>query len=94
MEIKIIDILIQGGAVGISVALILLVYKITQACAKSQDKIVSVVEKNASVMQELSDNIKTNTSATFKMSESVQNMNVVAAQAMKLKVPIKTKVRV
>jgi hypothetical protein len=76
--------LIQAGAVGISIALIYLIYKIFTACSKSSEKILEVVERNATVITKLTDSIDVNTEATNNINEGLQNMSEVARDAMKL----------
>lgn len=65
--------IIQGGAVGISLVLIWLVYKISGSCQKNTDRIIDVIERNATVIQKLTDSVDTNTDATVKMGEYIKN---------------------
>ena len=70
--------LIQGGAVGIAIALIFLVWKISQECSKNARSIMSVVEQNAKALQGLTDSIDENTKVTEQtrdMLKSVTKMN-------------------
>ncbi len=70
--------LIQGGAVGIAIALILLVWKISQECSRNARSIMSVVEQNAKALQGLTDSIDENTKVTEQtrdMLKSVTKMN-------------------
>ena len=73
-----IEFLIQGGAVGIAIALIFLVWKISQECSKNARSIMSVVEQNAKALQGLTDSIDENTKVTEQtrdMLKSVTKMN-------------------
>ena len=75
--------LIQGGAVGIAIALIFLVWKISQECSKNARSIMSVVEQNAKALQGLTDSIDENTKVTEQtrdMLKSVTKMNKVIMQ--------------
>lgn len=77
--------LVQAGAVGISIALILLIYKIYERCSKSTDSIIDVVMKNAEAMTQLKDSIDVNTDATKNMSDGLHSISEVARDAMHLK---------
>lgn len=76
--------LIQGGAVGISVALIFLIWKIYDKCASNTEKVIEVVAKNAEAMTQLTDSIDKNTEMTVQMSSSLNEMNDVARSAMRI----------
>ena len=76
--------LIQGGAVGISVALIFLIWKIYDKCSSNTEKVIEVVAKNAEAMTQLTDSIDKNTEMTVQMSSSLNEMNDVARSAMRI----------
>ena len=83
--------IVQAGAVGISVALIFLIWKIYEKCSSTTDKVVEVVSKNAEAMTFLKDSIDKNSSATDRMSVSLSDISMVARDAMSLKKKLKTK---
>jgi len=83
--------IVQAGAVGISIALIFLIWKIYEKCASTTDKVVEVVGKNAEAMTQLKDSIDKNSNATDRMSGSLVDMNAVARDAMSLKKKLKRK---
>lgn len=85
MDIDTLPHLVQAGAVGISIALIFLIYKISEYCNKNGEKIVEVVEKNAIAMTQLTDSIDKNSEATEKMADSMKNISYVARDAMNMK---------
>lgn len=91
MDTSSIQHLVQAGAVGISIALIFLIYKIYERCSQSTDNIIDVVRKNAEAMTHLKDSIDVNTDATKNMSDGLRSMSDVARDAMKLKKRVKIK---
>lgn len=79
-----IQFLIQGGAVGIAIALIFLVWKISQECSRNARSIMGVVEQNAKALQGLTDSIHENTKVTEQtrdMLKSVTKMHKAIMQA-------------
>lgn len=77
--------LTETGAVGISIALIYLIYKIYERCSKNSEKIIEVVQKNAEVIGKLTGSIDANTTVTKKIGEGWNQMNEIAREAMHLK---------
>lgn len=69
------DTLVQGGAVGISVALIALISKIWMDSSRHSEKITDVVEKNATAMESLKGAIKENTEITKETKEMIIKIN-------------------
>jgi hypothetical protein len=77
-------ILVQGGAVGIAIALIFLLWKISERCSDNAKKVLEVVEKNAQCLTQLKDNVAANTEMTKEMSVGIRNMTEMARAAMKI----------
>lgn len=69
------DVLVQGGAVGISIALIALISKIWMDSSKHSEKITDVVEKNATAMESLRGAIKENTQITKETKDLMVKLN-------------------
>lgn len=67
--------LVQGGAVGISVALIALISKIWMDSSRHSDKITDVVERNATAMESLKGAIKENTQITKETKDLMVKLN-------------------
>lgn len=70
-----VETIIQGGAVGISVALIGLVWKVWSSSDKHVERMTDVVEKNASAMESLRGAIKENTEITKETKEMIIKIN-------------------
>ena len=67
--------LVQGGAVGISIALIALISKIWMDSSKHSEKITDVVERNATAMESLKGAIKENTEITKETKDLMVKLN-------------------
>lgn len=70
-----VETLVQGGAVGISIALIALISKIWMDSSRHSEKITDVVEKNATAMESLKGAIKENTGITRETKDLIIKMN-------------------
>lgn len=70
-----VETIIQGGAVGISVALIGLVWKVWSSSDKHVMRMTDVVEKNASAMESLKGAIKENTGVTRETKDLMVKIN-------------------
>lgn len=67
--------LVQGGAVGISIALIALISKIWMDSSRHSVKITDVVERNATAMESLKGAIKENTQITKETKDLMVKLN-------------------
>lgn len=81
--------LVEGGAVGVSIALVFLIYKISEQCSKNSAKTIEVIQKNTECLTHLRDSIDVNTEATKAIGNSLNNISMVAKDAMKIKTKIK-----
>lgn len=70
-----IETLIQGGAVGISISLIALVSKIWLDTTKHTNRVIDVVEKNATAIASLKGAIRENTQITRETKEMINHIN-------------------
>jgi len=84
MDPKLLDILVQGGAIGISLVLIGLIYKISEHCADNAKKITDVVSDNARCLEKLTDSVQANTTMTNEMADGIRSMTEMARAAMKI----------
>lgn len=70
-----VETLVQGGAVGISVALIILIGKIWADSSKHTERVTDVVEKNATAIQSLKGSIEENTKITRETKDLMVKLN-------------------
>ena len=70
-----VETLVQGGAVGISISLVILIGKIWSDSTKHALKMTDVVEKNATAIVSLKESIRENTQVTRETKEMINNMN-------------------
>ncbi|QQG43382.1 MAG: hypothetical protein HYW45_04295 [Candidatus Daviesbacteria bacterium] len=70
-----VETLVQGGAVGISISLVILIGKIWSDSTKHAMKMTDVVEKNATAIVSLKESIKENTNVTRETKDLINNMN-------------------
>ncbi len=70
-----VETLVQGGAVGIAISLVILIGKIWSDSTKHAIKMTDVVEKNASAMTFLSGAIKENTAITKETKDLMVKIN-------------------
>ena len=84
MESAVITTLVQAGAVGISVALIFLIWKISDKCSDNARLITEVVADNAKALTHLTYSVEANTKMTNEMANGIKNMTEMARAAMKM----------
>ena len=70
-----VETLVQGGAVGIAISLVILIGKIWSDSTKHAMKMTDVVEKNATAIVSLKESIKENTNVTRETKDLINNMN-------------------
>lgn len=70
-----VETLVQGGGVGIAIALIILIGKIWADSSKHTERVTDVVEKNATVIQSLKSSIEENTKVTRETKELMVTIN-------------------
>lgn len=70
-----IQFLVQGGAVGIAIALVVLIGKIWMDSSRHSSRVTDVVEKNATAMEALKGAIEQNTQITKETKDLIIKMN-------------------
>lgn len=70
-----VETLVQGGGVGIAIALIILIGKIWADSSNYSERVTDVVEKNATAIQSLKGAIDENTKITKETKDLMITMN-------------------